>query len=307
VSVVATAGALAALVGGRLCGVAEDAELRGFASLQRAGPGDIAFAERVAPADCAAGLLLVRQALAGRPCLVVEEPRRAFALLLRTLMPEEPRPGVHPRATVDPSAILGEGVVIEAGCVVGADCVIGDRSVLFANVVLYPGTILGPDCRIHAGAVLGCEGFSFVAGPQGPEKMPQRGRLILGARVEVGANSALDRGALDDTVIGDDVKIDKLVLVGHNAQLGRGVILAGQVGLAGSVSIGPGALLGGQVGVADHATIGAGARIGAQSGLSGTVPPGEALLGTPAMPLRLTRRIYAALRHLPALVRPGPA
>jgi UDP-3-O-[3-hydroxymyristoyl] glucosamine N-acyltransferase len=222
-------------------------------------------------------------------------------LLLRTLMPEEPRPGVHPRATVDPSAILGEGVVIEAGCVVGADCVIGDRSVLFANVVLYPGTILGPDCRIHAGAVLGCEGFSFVAGPQGPEKMPQRGRLILGARVEVGANSALDRGALDD------VKIDKLVLVGHNAQLGRGVILAGQVGLAGSVSIGPGALLGGQVGVADHATIGAGARIGAQSGLSGTVPPGEALLGTPAMPLRLTRRIYAALRHLPALVRPGPA
>ena len=293
-----TAGALAALVGGRLTG--DDRPFSAVAPLLRAGPDDLSFAEKAPPADCRAGVLLARQELPGRCVILVDDPRRAFAAALRALFPEEQPSGVHPRATVDPTATLGADVVIHAGCVIGPRCTIGDRSVLFPNVVLYADTHLGPDCRIHAGAVLGADGFSYVRGPAGPEKMPQRGALRLGARVEVGANTTIDRGALDDTTIGDDCKLDNLVQVGHNVTLGRGVLLAGQAGLAGSVSIGDGAILAGQAGVADHVHIGAGAIVGAQAGVSNTVAPGEAVLGTPAMPLRLARRVFAVWRQLPA-------
>jgi UDP-3-O-[3-hydroxymyristoyl] glucosamine N-acyltransferase len=298
---VKTATALAALVDGVVHG--PDRPFSGVAPLARAGADDLAFADGPLPSDCEAGVLLVRAPIDGRCCVVVPSPRRAFAAALRALFPEVHEPGVHPGAVVHPSAKLGKGVVIYPGVHVGADCDIGDHSVIFPNAVLYPGVILGPQARVHAGAVLGADGFSYEAGDTGPEKVPQLGGLRVGARVEVGANACVDRGALDDTVVGDDCKLDDLVLVAHNVRLGRGVVVAGQAGLAGSATVGDGALLGGQAGVSDHAEIGAGARIGAGAGVVGPVPGGETWLGRPAAPARRMRRVWAVVRQLPELWR----
>ncbi len=272
--------AAAALVGGQLVG--EDRELRTVAPLDRAGPDDLAYATGPLPAGCAAGVLLATRPTAGRTVIVVADPRAAFAKLLHALFPEVHAPGVHP----------GVG----PGCEIGAD------TVLFPNVVVYPGTRVGPGCRVHAGAVLGADGFSTVADGGRPLRVPQVGRLVLGARVDVGANTCIDRGALDDTVVEDDVKLDDLVLIGHNCHLGRGALVAGQAGLGGSTSVGAGAVLGGQVGTADHARIGAGARVAAGAGIASRVPAGETWMGRPAGPASRTRRAWAALRHLPELV-----
>jgi UDP-3-O-[3-hydroxymyristoyl] glucosamine N-acyltransferase len=292
--------AAAALVGGQLVG--EDRELRTVAPLDRAGPDDLAYATGPLPAGCAAGVLLATRPTAGRTVIVVADPRAAFAKLLHALFPEVHAPGVHPGAFVHPTATLGEGVVVYPGCWVGPGCEIGADTVLFPNVVVYPGTRVGPGCRVHAGAVLGADGFSTVADGGRPLRVPQVGRLVLGARVDVGANTCIDRGALDDTVVEDDVKLDDLVLIGHNCHLGRGALVAGQAGLGGSTSVGAGAVLGGQVGTADHARIGAGARVAAGAGIASRVPAGETWMGRPAGPASRTRRAWAALRHLPELV-----
>lgn len=296
-----TASELAALVGGRLVG--PDRPFAGLAPLERAGPGELAFARGPVPEGCAAGVLLARAPVEGRTVVVVDDPKAAFGLVIEALFPEVLEPGVHPGATVHPSARLGEGVVVHPGCWVGPGCEIGERTVLFPNVVLYPGTRIGRRCRVHAGAVLGADGFAYQPGPTGPRRVPHVGGLRVEDDVEIGANTTIDRGLLEDTVIGAGSKIDNLVQIGHNVALGRAVILAAQVGLAGSARIGDGAVLGGQAGVADHARVGAGARVGAQAGVHGEVPAGEAVLGTPAVPVRLARRIFAAWRLLPELVR----
>lgn len=292
---------VAAGVGGRLTG--PDRPFRTVAPLERAGPDELAFAMDAVPEESAAGVLIAKAALPGRTVVVVDDPRRAFARLLYALFPEAHEPGVHPGAFVHPTATLGDGVVVYPGCWVGPDCEIGARTILFPNAVLYPGVKLGPDSRVHAGAVLGADGFSYVAGKRGPVRVPQVGGLVAGARVEVGANTCIDRGALDDTVLADDVKIDDLVLVGHNCDLGRGVLVAGQAGLGGSTRVGDGAVFGGQAGTADHATIGAGARVAAGAGVSRNVPPGATWAGRPGQAAGPMRRTWAALRHLPELVR----
>jgi UDP-3-O-[3-hydroxymyristoyl] glucosamine N-acyltransferase LpxD len=210
---------------------------------------------------------------------------------------------VHPTATVHPSAILGVASAVHAGAFVGAWCQVGAGTVLYPNVVLYPGTVVGDRCRIHAGAVLGADGFRYQSDPKGPQKVPQVGRVIVGDDVEIGPNCVIDRAFLEATRIGDGSKLDGLVMVGHNVQIGRGAVLAAQVGLAGGVKVGDGAMLGGQAGVAEHREIGAGAMVAGQSGVGRDVPPGEAVLGSPAMPLRVARRVYAVLPRLPELVR----
>ena len=289
---------VAALVGGRLVG--EDREFAGVAPVERAGEEDLAYATG---ALGAAGVLLVSEAVEGRCCVVVDDPKLAFIAVLRTLFPEARAPGVHPGAFVDSTAALGPEVVVYPGAYVGPGCEVGARTVIFPNAVLYPGTIVGADCRIHAGAVLGADGFSYHPTPQGLVKVPQVGRVRIGDGVEVGANSCIDRAFLDETVVGSGSKLDNLVQVGHNCSLGRDVILAGQAGLSGSVTLGDGVVLGGQVGVADHAVVGAGARVGAQSGVSGSLAAGGTYLGTPAWPIRETRRVWALLRRLPELWR----
>ena len=208
---------------------------------------------------------------------------------------------IHPGAWVDPSAELGAGAVVHAGAWVGASCQIGAGTVIYPTAVLYPGTVVGRDCRIHAGAVLGADGFGFHPGPSGPLKVPQVGRVVLGDGVEVGANSCVDRAFLGETRLGAATKLDNLVQIGHNCQVGRGVVMAGQAGLSGSVTVGDGVQVGGQVGIADHAQVGAGALLAAQSGIHGTVAAGQAVFGSPAMPLRQARRVFALLRRLPEI------
>lgn len=316
-----TAAQVAALLGGRLVG--PDRSISGVGPLESAERHELAFAEGKVPKGSKAGVLLVREAIEGRTCVVVTSPARSFAMLLGHLFPEvdgmleqprgvdvdRPAPStwaetfVHPTATVHASAILGVATSVHAGAWVGAWCQIGAGTVLYPNVVLYPGTIIGDRCRIHAGAVIGADGFRYQAGPRGPEKVPQVGRVIVGDDVEIGPNCVVDRAFLDATRIGNGTKLDGLVMVGHNVQIGRGAVLAAQVGLAGGVKVGDGAMLGGQAGVAEHREIGAGAMVAGQSGVGRDVPAGEAVLGSPAMSLRVARRVYAVLPKLPDLVR----
>jgi len=253
--------------------------------------------------EACAGVVIARAAAPGATTLLAADPRGAFLDALALLFPVEPPGGVMPGAHVHPEATLGPDVTIHPGAVVGAGCVIGAGSVVFANAVLYPGTVLGRGVRVHAGAVLGADGFSYHPGPDGPRRMPHLGRVVIEDGVEIGANTCIDRGALSDTVVGAHSKLDNLVQVGHNGRLGRAVLLAGQVGLSGSVTVGDGAVLGGQAGVADHRRIGAGARVGAQAGVGRDVPAGETVLGTPAEPAGRRRRVWVALRRLPELAR----
>ncbi len=294
--------ALARLVDGTVHGSAR--MVAGVAPLEGAPAGALAWCGRATVPGSPAVLL----ATAPGPgtTIVVRDPLRAFGQILRHLFEEDHPPGVHPGATVHPTAVLGVGVVVHAGCVVGPRVQVGDGTILFPNVTVYADTVVGARCRIHAGAVLGADGFRYAAGPTGPERIPQLGRLVLEDEVEVGANTCVDRAGLGETRIGRGSKLDNLVQVGHNSQLGPAVVLAGQAGLAGSVTVGAGAQVGGQAGIADHRSVGAGARVGAQSGVTQDVPDGETVLGTPAMSARAVRRLWATWRRTArGLVRRG--
>ncbi len=297
-----TAAAVAALVEGTLHG--PDRPLTGVAPVATATSDDVAYLDRGEPG---AGIHLAR-APVGETCIVVADPLAAMIQLLRAQFPGEATPPVappspaHPGAFVHPTARLG-ACTLHPGVVVGADCVVGDGAVLFPNVVLYPRTRIGRHTRVHAGTVIGADGFRYHPTRAGLVRVPHVAGVTVGEHVEIGPNNTIDRGFLADTTIGDGCRLDALVHVGHNVTLGRSVIIAAQTGLSGSVRVGDGAVLGGQVGVADHAKIGAGARIGAQSGIHGTIPDGEAWLGTPALPLSIMRRVYATMRYLPDLWR----
>ncbi len=302
---------VAELVGGVLHG--PDLPLLGVAELTAAGPTDLAYVERREPPGCAAGAVLIRAPRERGTSVVVEDPKAAMLDVLDAAFSEElfaadrggslPDPWVHPDATVHPTAQLDPGVRVHAGARVGPHCHVGQGTVLFANVVLYPRTLVGRYCRVHAGAVLGADGFSYHPTASGPRKVPQVGRVRVEDHVEIGANTCIDRAFLGETVVGEASKLDNLVQLGHNSRLGRAVVVAAQSGLSGSVTVGDGVLMGGQVGVADHAKIGAGARLAARSGVHGRVKAGEAVFGAPAMPLRQARRVVALIPRLPELWR----
>ncbi|GDX78857.1 UDP-3-O-acylglucosamine N-acyltransferase [Deltaproteobacteria bacterium] len=294
------ASALAGLSGGVLHG--HDVRLTGVAALDEATPEDFAFFDgKRGIAETAAGMILAKAPDPRRPTVVVPDPLAAMAALLTALFPEVcPAPGtpsIHPDARVDSSAVLHPGVVI------GRDVEIGADSVLFPNVVLYPGTRIGQRVRIHAGTVLGGDGFRYHPTATGLLKVPHVGRVVVEDDAEIGANVCIDRGMLGDTRIGRGAKIDNLVQIGHNCEIGAYAILVSQVGLSGSVTVGPGAILAGQVGVKDHVVIGAGARLGARSAVHTDIPAGETWLGEPARPVREAMKVYAAFKYLPELVK----
>jgi UDP-3-O-[3-hydroxymyristoyl] glucosamine N-acyltransferase len=254
------------------------------------------------------------------------DPQAAFNKIVGLFAPDvpSPEPGAHPSAVVHrtagvedsasigPLCVVGPGVRIAAGAVLharvvlGAAASVGADTVLHPGVVLYPHVAIGASCIVHAGAVIGSDGFGFEPTEAGWIKTPQGGTVLIGDDVEIGANVTIDCARFGSTHIDNNVKIDNLVHVAHNVQIGRGVIIAALTGMAGSCRIEDGVVLGAQVGIAEHVRIGEGARIAATSGVMRDVPPGEDYAGTPARPARQTLREVAALRKLPDLVASMP-
>lgn len=302
--------------------------IHGFAPADTARAGDLTFAENEAyfaraEQSAASAILVSGKFTSSNKTLVrVANARVAFAKVLPLFFPEPAfSPGVHPTAqiaagaTIDPTAhvgafcVVGERVkigprvVLEGANHVGADCVLGEDSHLFPRVVLYPRCLIGQRVRIHAGAVMGADGFGYVFDQGRHLKVPQIGNVIIQDDVEIGANAAIDRAALGSTVIGKGTKIDNLVQIGHNVLLGEHCILCGQVGLAGSTKVGSNVTIAGQAGLAGHIKIGDRATIGAQSGVMHDIPAGQTWLGAPAQPDKQMKRVLIALQRLPELVR----
>ncbi|MEO0673879.1 MAG: UDP-3-O-(3-hydroxymyristoyl)glucosamine N-acyltransferase [Pseudomonadota bacterium] len=204
---------------------------------------------------------------------------------------------IHPTAFIDPRAQLGEGIEIGPGVVIGPGVAINDGCRIDAHCSIFH-TLMGPGCVLAPGVRLGQAGFGVVPGPDGPMPMPQLGRVVIGARVHLGANTTVDRGSLEDTVIGDDCHIDNLVQIAHNVTLGRRCLIAAQTGISGSCHIGDDVVMGGQVGFADHLRVGNGAQIAAKAGIMHDIPAGETWCGVPAKPIRQFMREVAALGRL---------
>jgi UDP-3-O-[3-hydroxymyristoyl] glucosamine N-acyltransferase len=260
-----------------------------------------------------------------RAFIRVPDPDLAIAVALEMFAPPAAKPphGVHPTAHVHPSATIGQHVAIGPGCTIGPNAKIGDHCTLHAQVSVYELATLGDRCELHSGvvirercvlgkhviihsnAVIGSDGFGYRPDPHGRGlvKIPQIGHVHIGDDVEIGAATCIDRGKFAATTIGDGTKIDNLCQIAHNCRIGRCCILAGQVGLAGSVTLGDGAIIGGQVGIAEHINIGAGARIAARSGVMHDAPPGATWYGSPAMDSKVAWREIAALRKLPGLIK----
>ena len=274
-----------------------------------------------------AGIVLVDpefRDVAGRPRarIIVKEPLEKLLTLLPRLYPEtSPMPGVAATArigskailgqrvsigeyaVIGPGARLGDGVAIGAHCVVGEGVSIGEGTRLLPGVTIYPGATIGARTVVHSGVRIGSDGFGYVFRDGAHNKIPHVGRCVIGDDVEIGANSTIDRGSIDDTVIGNGCKIDNLVHIAHNVRLGEKVLVMAQVGVAGSATIGDGAILAGQAGIAGHVSIGAGARIAAQAGVFGDIPPGETWSGYPARPHKESLRASAALFKLAGMMR----
>ncbi len=318
---------LARLVDGTIEGD-KDIVIQGIASLTDAGEKDISFAvdKRAARlvASTKAGALILPQDWPfdeKRPRILVKDPYLAFARIASFFAERPFRPkGIHPsvtvgegcqidkRVTISAGVCIGDNVsigpevTIHPGVVLGTGVSIGKGTVLFPNVVIYDGCVLGNDCRIHAGVVIGADGFGYAQGPEGHVKIPQVGIVEIGDNVEIGANTTIDRATFGKTIIMDGAKIDNLVMIAHNVVVGPQTIIVSQVGISGSTKIGAGVMMGGQVGIVGHIEIGDGARIGAKSGVPHSVPPGETVSGSPAMPHRKWLRMVNALKRLPEMV-----
>jgi UDP-3-O-[3-hydroxymyristoyl] glucosamine N-acyltransferase len=325
-----TAEAIAGLVSGELIGDG-GVSVSGVAPLDRADASHLSIfsSAKYAPmfASTKAGIVLVDPEFRDLPGgkgtrIIVKQPLEKLLALLPRLYPETPHlPGVAATARIGKGATVGERVsigeyaVIGAGskigsdvvvgphCVVGEKAIVGDGTRLWPGVTIYPGASLGSRVVIHSGARIGCDGFGYVFRDGAHNKIPHVGRCIIGDDVEIGANTTIDRGSIDDTVIGRGTKIDNLVHIAHNVRIGEKCLLMAQVGVAGSVTIGDGAILAGQAGISGHLTIGAGARLAAQAGVFGDIPAGETWSGYPARPHRDSLRASAAVFKLAGMIR----
>lgn len=286
-------------------------ELRGVGPAESAGADQLSFlAGRKAIAQAgqsAAGCLLVPfdfDNSAGRTVIRSADPRGAFARAIsRFHPPQKPAPGVHPTAVVAPSANLSKDVSVGPGCSVGNRVFIGAGSILHPNVTIYDDVDIGERVILHSGCVIGADGFGFVMNAGRYEKFPQVGRVQIGNDVEIGANSCIDRAALGVTWIGDGVKLDNMVHIGHNCRIGNHVVIAAQTGLSGGVIVEDYAVIGGQVGIGDKARIESRAVLGSGSGVltSKVIRGGDVYWGTPARPLKEILEQLANLAKLPEL------
>ena len=254
-----------------------------------------------------------------RAFIKVQNADLAMSQVLELFAPPTPlfSIDIHPTAIIDKTAIIGNGTRIGAGSYIGPkvqlgenvtiypnvtildECAIGKNTVIWSGAVVRERCHMGSDCIIHPNATIGADGFGFRPDPQrGLVKIPQIGNVILGNNVEIGANTCVDRGKFSSTVLGDGCKIDNLIQIGHNSKLGRFCIMAGQSGLAGSVTLGDGVLIGGSASITDHVTIGDGAIIGGGSGVTKDIPGGKTMLGYPAIEARDALKQWAILKRL---------
>jgi UDP-3-O-[3-hydroxymyristoyl] glucosamine N-acyltransferase len=250
----------------------------------------------------------------------VDNAYEAFASLLRLVEQSKPRKkGIHPSAVIEPSAKIGDDVYIGAFSYIGENCIVGagssiypntyigdnskvgDNCILYAGVKIYHECIIGNECIIHAGAVIGSDGFGFAPSANEYSKIPQLGNVILEDNVEIGANSAIDRATMGSTIIRKGVKLDNLIQIGHNVEIGENTVMAAHVGIAGSTKIGKNCMLGGQAGIAGHIKIADNVKIGAQAGIISDIKEDAAVLGAPAIDIKQYMRAYTIFRKLPDL------
>jgi UDP-3-O-[3-hydroxymyristoyl] glucosamine N-acyltransferase len=320
---------IAESIGATVSGAADTVEITGVSSLATAKRNDLVFIEDTQMLAAAlgsdAGAVITPMGVdangAGKPLLTCKSPRLAFVRAAAMLTePAEQQLGVHPTAVVHKDAKLGLGVSVGPHAVVQRNATIGPRSRIGANVsigadvtlgaaceigpnvTLYPRTALGDRVVVHAGAVLGSDGFGFVRDETGKyEKFPQIGTLEVGDDVEIGANTTIDRGALEATIIGKGTKLDNMVHIGHNVRIGENVVIAAQTGISGSTVIGNNVVIGGQVGIGDHAVIEDGVILGSGSGvLTGKIVRGAGVVywGVPAKPLKQHLKELATVARL---------
>ncbi|MFV0295162.1 MAG: UDP-3-O-(3-hydroxymyristoyl)glucosamine N-acyltransferase [Hyphomicrobiaceae bacterium] len=309
-----------------------DVMLRNVRPLDAAENGDLTFVDNrkylPALADTNASACLVAPAFADRlPAgvrpLLAPAPYHAFALALQKFYPDAMTPKAAGFSLTDqvgapgihPSAMIEEGAIIEPGAIVGRDAAVGRGTVVAAGALVGYRVAVGRDCYIgpgasithallgngvliHAGVRIGQDGFGFALGPKGHIKVPQIGRVIIQDKVEIGANTTIDRGSLKDTIIGEGTKIDNLVQIGHNVVLGRNCVIVAQVGISGSTVLGDFVIMGGHSGAVGHLNIGSGAQIAGSSHVKDNVPPGARMGGTPARPFKEWAREIAAIRRL---------
>jgi UDP-3-O-[3-hydroxymyristoyl] glucosamine N-acyltransferase len=324
---------IAAAVGARLIGDGR-IEISGVASIHSAVPGNVVFVDEekylAAALQSGASAVIAGEFAAngpgGKPLLISDQPKLAFARAAKRLGERSSsgspaQQSVHATAVVHPSAVLGAGVQVAervviggeaqisestqigSGCVIGERVKIGRNCDIYPNVTIYAGTVIGDRVIVHAGAVLGSDGFGYVRDRASGryEKFPQVGKLIIEDDVEIGANTTIDRGALDETRIHRGAKIDNLVHIGHNCQIGEDAVIAAQTGLSGSIVIENGVVLGGQVGIGEHARVCEGVMLGGQGGvLPNKILRGKGVVfwGTPAQPVREYLKQLAAMARL---------
>jgi UDP-3-O-[3-hydroxymyristoyl] glucosamine N-acyltransferase len=329
--VAATVEQLAALVRGRLEGDGS-VPINSARPVGEAGPGDITFIEseryakllKASPASAAiVGPHFKSAGMPEMPVIEVDDPMTAFLAVRNHLVGTgKPRwTGIHKMAAVAETAVIGADVAVHAfvaigdevevgdgstlhpGAVIGDRCKLGKGVIIHPNAVLYADVILGDRVEVHAGTVVGGDGFKYHMVDGKHLKVPHTGRVEVGDDVEIGSNCTIDRATFETTRIGEGTKVDNLVMIGHNNQIGRHNLLCGQVGIAGSCKTGDYVVMAGQAGIKDHTEIGHKVMIGAQAGVHRNIPDGQNVLGSPAIPLREQRRIFQMIARLPEMHR----
>jgi len=303
--------------------------IRGVSSLESAEEGDLVFLAlpKFRPlfeqAEASAAIVSLEEKEGKIPYLRSKTPNLTFLQAIKIFFqPYLPEPGIHPKAVVADSAKIGKDVTVGAYSVVGKDVEIGNGTIIFPHVDIYPYVKIGTDCILHSqvtvregcsignrvilqnGAVIGTDGYGYIQkGDDTHIKIPQIGTVILEDDVEVGANTTIDRAAMDKTIIRRGTKIDNLVQIAHSVEIGQNSIIIAQAGIAGSSKIGKNVIIAGQAGIPDHINIGDNAIIAAQSGVMHDVPPGTTIAGSPHMKIKDYWRMWANVKKIPALIK----